>query len=236
MNTLGFRNPALTANAWSPARIQNLAGYFHFKLGNCYESNGGSLTAYGNDVGYVPSSFGATLSASETTEKGHLEADGWEPESGFDWLTLSSPFVAGNATIYISHICPVGNLALLLGNASNSAYLALAGGSVAWTDDTGSSSSDGSLTESSVSLFRFDRDSGTGDVNIHCTGLTPPMSVSGTSLFTFDQIGAASGSSAWSDSVTRIRMVMLINRRIVYDSPEDLLIRNWFMMKDGATL
>lgn len=227
--------PDAVVNPWSPWAIPNLSGFFHFTEGNCFVSNPGAATAIDGVVGYVPSLFGGSLTASEATNKPTLKADGLQFATMSDQLVLSSPFVLGAGTIYMSVKVPSANLLLMLGHDTGAAYLACSGGVFAGEADGAGSGLAAAVSDDTVSLLRLDQVNDAGLIRLFVSGTPGEASnATGVGPFTFNRIGLSSVSG--SEDAGRLRAVILINRHIAYDSPEDVRIRNWIAANDGAAL
>lgn len=226
---------------WTPADIPDLSVFLHFSAGNCYESNGGASSTDGNPVGYVAPLFGTSITASEATNKPTFRANGLQLDTaGLKKLVLSSEILGnGEFTIYWSMLMTGANTINVLSHSTSMSFLGSGGSSVAIYDENTNGAEIPLDISNSPSLYlgRFDTDGLNGHYEMNATY---GSSVSGSGAygsFPFDQIGGLGNVGAATDSQdARIRLIILVNRRIEIDSPEDILIRNWIKENDGAEL
>ncbi len=237
-NSLATQRIGGAAPVWTPADIADLAVFFWFKPGaNCaYASNGGAAAGAGDPVGYAAPLFGASISASEATNKPTLQADGLQLDAaGLELLSLSSPADgAGAFTAYWSMIYADSQQATFLTDSSLGAYLGASSGSGSIADENlGESFS--SIDANTPALVRFDCTGLGGDVVINSS--LGSSSGSGSGNFSMNQIGGTSGFGSFNqNTANRFRLLIWINRRIELGSAEDLLIRSWITANDGTSL
>lgn len=227
------------APVWTPADIADLAIFFWFKPGvDCaYASNGGAAAGAGDSVGYAAPLFGATISASEATNKPTLQADGLQlGDAGVQLLNLSSPIAGDGAfTAYWSMVYATGStLAPFATDSALGSFIGAntGGGAIA---DENSSELVSTLAVDVPALGRADCVSLGGDVTIMTGSGSATTSAFGN--FPLSQIGGTGGFGYFNDNVAnRFRLLIWINRRIALGSAEDLLIRNWIATNDGTSL
>lgn len=238
-NSLVMPRIGATAPAWTPADIANLALFFWFKPGvDCaYASNGGAAAGAGDSVGYAAPLFGASISASEATNKPTLQADGLQlDDAGVELLSLSSPIAGDGAfTAYWSMIYATGSsLATFATDATLGSFIGANSGNGTIADENLSELSSGLIVDAPA-LTRADCVSLGGDVTLTTGSGSTTTGAFGN--FPLSQIGGTGGFGSFNDNTAnRFRLVILINRHIALGSAEDLLIRSWITGNDGTSL
>ena len=238
-------NPS--CSLWTPADIADLAAFFWFSpsAGSCFSDFAGTVSAgVGDQIKKVDGLFGAIINASENTNPPILRADGMELDAGgVNLLSFNSPIAGDGAfTVYWSmKIHVLGPVACFASHTTEASILGGAGGGITIADQytsMGETPLDGGLFPDVLVLGRFSTDGYNGSYSMRGTEDGGGSTGGGTFLaFPFDQLGGTGAVGAGNgDSLNRFRVFIWVNRHIAIDSEEDLLIRNWILTHDGASL
>lgn len=232
-------NPSCSLG-WTPADIADLAAFFWFSpsAGSCFSDFAGTVAAgVGDQIKKVDGLFGATISASENTNPPILRADGMELDAGgVNLLNFSSPFSSGEVTIYWSFIAAAGTIQCF---AQHSTENALVGGfsEISLYDNNGNYSNVNIDNYGTIVMGRFNNDGSFGNNRLDGTDQFPIEGAGNYIGFSFNRLGGIGGLGANNNSTdNRYRLLIIVNRSIAFDSEEDLLIRNWILTNDGASL
>lgn len=220
---------------WSPADILNLTTYLQFIYGWCQIASGDALTNIGGMVGVVNGLYGTALNVSELTNKPTLQADGLQLDAaGVQQLIISTLSNTSDITVYWSMIVANGASLPVL-NSDGLSFIGSLNDISIW-DNNGSSASHPNNNPDEIVMGRFSLENSTEAFSFIATGSTEVTGTIGTPNYTFSKIGGVGGLVSNDNVNNRIRLIIWINRIIVLNSEEDLLIRNWIETFDGATL